>query len=90
MNDTITYVGMDGLRPGVATCEAPVGEVLAREPPHGTHRTSWHGHIQTSLPVAWCVGLDVHRETVAVALPDGGGRGDVRAFGQMRGIPKAI
>ncbi len=34
------------------------------------------------------VGLDVHKETITVALADGGGRGDVRAFGQIANTPR--
>lgn len=36
------------------------------------------------------IGLDVHKETVPVALADGGGRGDVRAFGQIVNTPRAL
>lgn len=36
------------------------------------------------------VGLDVHKETIAVALADGGGRGDARAFGQIVNTPTAL
>ena len=36
------------------------------------------------------VGLDVHKETIAVALAEGGGRGDARAFGQIVNTPTAL
>lgn len=36
------------------------------------------------------VGLDVHKDTIAVALADGGGRGDVRSFGQIVNTPAAL
>lgn len=36
------------------------------------------------------IGLDVHKETISVALADGGGRGDVRAFGQIVNKPTAL
>ncbi|MBB3394298.1 transposase [Rhizobium sp. BK538] len=36
------------------------------------------------------VGLDVHKETIAVALADGGGRSDARAFGQIANTPSAL
>lgn len=36
------------------------------------------------------IGLDVHKETVPVALADGGGRGDVRAFGQIVNTPSML
>jgi transposase len=36
------------------------------------------------------VGLDVHKETIAVALADGGARGDVRSFGQIVNTSAAL
>jgi len=36
------------------------------------------------------VGLDVHKETIAVSLADGSGRGDVRSFGQIVNTPAAL
>jgi transposase len=36
------------------------------------------------------VGLDVHKDTISVALADGGKRGDVRAFGQIVNTPTAL
>ena len=36
------------------------------------------------------IGLDVHKETISVALADGGKRGDVRAFGQIVNTPTAL
>jgi hypothetical protein len=36
------------------------------------------------------VGSDVHKETIAVALADGSGRGDARAFGQSVNTPTAL
>lgn len=36
------------------------------------------------------VGLDVHKDTIAVALADSSERGDVRAFGQIVNSPAAL
>lgn len=36
------------------------------------------------------VGLDVHKDTIAVALADSSERGDVRAFGQIANTPAAL
>jgi hypothetical protein len=36
------------------------------------------------------VGLDVHKETISVALADGGKRGDVRTFGEIVNTPTAL
>ena len=36
------------------------------------------------------VGFYVHKDTIAVALADGGERGDVRAFGQITNTPAAL
>ena len=36
------------------------------------------------------IGLDVHKETIAVALADGIGRGDVCAHGQISNTPAAL
>jgi transposase len=36
------------------------------------------------------VGLDVHKDTIAVALADGGSRGDVRSFSQIVNSPAAL
>ncbi len=36
------------------------------------------------------VGLDIHKDTIAVALADGGNRGYVRAFGQIVNTPAAF
>ena len=37
-----------------------------------------------------CIGLDVHKETIAVALADEGKRGDVREHGKISNTPAAL
>jgi transposase len=37
-----------------------------------------------------CVGLDVHNDTIAVALADGGQRGEVREYGKIANTPAAL
>ena len=36
------------------------------------------------------IGLDVHKETIAVALAEGSGRGEVCAHGQISNTPAAL
>jgi transposase len=36
------------------------------------------------------VGLDVHKDTIAVALAEAGGRGDVREYGKVANTPAAV
>ena len=36
------------------------------------------------------IGLDVHKETIAVALAEGNGRGEVCAHGQISNTPAAL
>jgi transposase len=36
------------------------------------------------------VGLDVHKDTIAVALAEAGKRGDVRQYGQIANTPAAL
>ena len=36
------------------------------------------------------VGLDVHKDTIAVALAEAGKRGDVRQYGQIANTPDAL
>ena len=36
------------------------------------------------------VGLDVHKDTIAVALAEAGVRGDVRAYGKVANTPAAM
>jgi len=36
------------------------------------------------------VGLDVHKETIAVALAEGGQRGEVREYGEITNTPAAV
>ncbi len=37
-----------------------------------------------------CIGLDVHKETIAVVLAGGRGRGVVRGYGQIANTPAAL
>jgi hypothetical protein len=36
------------------------------------------------------IGLDVHKETITVALAETGGRGDVREYGRIANTPEAL
>ena len=36
------------------------------------------------------IGLDVHKETIAVALAEGNGRGEVYTHGQISNTPAAL
>ncbi len=36
------------------------------------------------------IGLDVHKETIAVALAEGSRRGEVREYGQISNTPAAL
>jgi len=36
------------------------------------------------------IGLDVHKETIAVALAEGSKRGEVREYGQISNTPAAL
>jgi transposase len=36
------------------------------------------------------VGLDVHKDTIAVALAEAGARGDVREYGKIANTPAAV
>jgi hypothetical protein len=37
-----------------------------------------------------CVGLDVHKDGIAVAVAEGGSRGEVREYGRISTICRAI